>query len=65
MTVCRLNLTERYSPPIVQSTLPQRLGTLFKYAKRDPCLVAYGGVVLQRFVFTKFCMGENAFEFIA
>ena len=27
--------------------------------------MAYGGVVLQRFVFIKVCMGENAFEFIA
>jgi len=34
-----------------------------KYAKRDSRLVAYGGVVLQRFI--KVCMGENAFEFIA
>ena len=38
---------------------------LLKYAKRDSRLLAYGGVVLQRFVFIKVCMGENAFEFIA
>ena len=35
------------------------------YAKRDSRLVAYGGVVLQRFVFIKICMGVNALEFTA
>ncbi len=39
--------------------------TLLKYAKRDSHLVTYGGVVLQRFVFIKVCMGVNPFEFIA
>jgi len=30
--------------------------TEFDYAKRDSRLAAYGGVVLQRFEFIKFCM---------
>jgi len=33
--------------------------TEFGYAKRDLDLVAYGGVVLQRFEFIKVCMGKN------
>ena len=41
------------------------INIFLKYAKRDSCLVAYGGVVLHRFVFIKVCMGENGFEFIA
>ena len=33
--------------------------TEFGYAKRDPRLAACGGVVLQRFEFTKVCMGDK------
>ena len=31
----------------------------FDYTKRDSRLAAYAGVVLQRFEFTKVCMGKN------
>ena len=33
--------------------------TEFDYAKRDSRLVVYGGDVLQRFKFIKFCMGKT------
>ena len=33
--------------------------TKFAYTKRDFCLAAYGGVVLQWFEFIKACMGKN------
>ena len=33
--------------------------TEFGYAKRDLCLAVCGGVVFQRFEFTKVCMGKN------
>ena len=33
--------------------------TEFDYAKGDSHLAAYGGVVLQRFEFTKVCMGTQ------
>ena len=33
--------------------------TKFHYAKRDSGLLAFGGVMLQWFEFTKVCMGKN------
>ena len=40
-------------------TYIKKVMTEFGYAKRDLCLAAYGGVVLQRFEFKKVCMEKN------
>ena len=39
--------------------------TEFHYAERDSGLLEFGGVMLQRFEFTKVCMGKTLTEILA
>jgi len=48
-----------YRRHLLLHTTVTTVTTEFGYAKRDLCLTAYGGVVLQRFEFIKVCMGKN------
>ena len=44
---------------IVIAVIYYYITTDFRYAKRDSGLSAFGGVMLQRFEFTKVCMGKK------
>ena len=43
---------------IVSAVVYCYITTKFHYAKRDTELLAFGGVMLQRFEFTKVCVGN-------
>ena len=50
---------------IVTAVVYCYITTEFHYAKRDSGLLEFGGVMLQRFEFTKVCMGKTLTDILA